>query len=305
MTRLHASPVSRRWGLALAALLLLALPSRGAAEAVGTLATSEGLVELGRGETWTDAATGTALEVGDAVRTGRPGRARIVFRDESVMNVGEDSEIVIDEQLFAPAEGTIDSVYRLLRGKVRTLVSEYYKEPTARFEVQTDTSVSGVRGTDFIVSYDPDRKVTEVVGITGEVAVQSVLIPVGETVYIHSQEITTVARGQYPAPARRLEDDEFRRYLKGMQFVGSGLPESAALAQPVLGGGVVPPPDRAGPVTASLAPGSTSSPMSIIAGPTGAVPGDDRNSTPDVGELLGEPPAAVIPPTSGDVGIPF
>jgi hypothetical protein len=305
MTRLHASPIPRRWLFALATLLLLALPSRGAAEAVGTLATTEGLVEIGRAETWSEAASGAALDVGDAVRTGRPGRARIVFRDESVMNLGEESQIVIDEQLFAPSEGTIDSIYRLVRGKVRTLVSEYYREPTARFEVQTDTSVSGVRGTDFIVSYDPDRKVTEIVGISGEVAVQSVLIPVGDTVFVHSHEITTVARGQYPSPVRRLEDDEFRQYMKGLQFVGSGLPESAALAQPVLGGAVVPPPDRAAPVTAAVAPGSASSPISIIAGPTGAVPGDDRNSTPDVGELVGEPPAAVVPPTSGDVGIPF
>jgi hypothetical protein len=305
MTRVNASLMARRRVLYLAALVLLALPSRGAAEAVGTVATTEGLVEIGRAESWMEALAGVALEVGDAVRTGRPGKARIVFRDESVMNVGEDSQIVIDEQVFAPSEGTVDSVFRLLRGKVRTLVSEYYKEPTTRFEVQTDTSVSGVRGTDFIVVYDPDRRVTEVVGVSGEVAVQSVLIPVGETVYVRAREITTVARGQYPAPARRLEDEEFRQYIKGLQFIGAGLPESAALAHPVLGGAVVPPPDRAGSVTAGLPPGSTSAPLSILAGPAGAVPGDDRYSTPDVSSLVGEPPAAVVPPTSGDVGIPF
>jgi hypothetical protein len=304
MKRVHASRVTRRL-LALAALLLVALPSRATAEVVGSVATAEGLVEIGRADAWSDARTGSELETGDAVRTGRPGRARLVFRDESVMNVGEDSEVAIDENVFAPSEGTVDSVYRLLRGKVRTLVSEYYQAPTARFEVQTDTSVSGVRGTDFIVTYDADNKVTEVIGVSGEVAVQSVLIPVGETVYVRSREITTIARGQYPSPVRRLEDDEFRQYIKGLQFIGSGLPESAALDNPVLGGGAVPPPDRAAAVTASAAPGSTTATISIIGGPTGAVPGDDRNATPDVSSLIGEPPQAVEPPTSGDVGIPF
>lgn len=299
------APRRKRHGLYLAAFLLLAVPVRGAGEGVGSVASLEPLVEIGRADTWTEATAGSSLEVGDAVKTGRPGRARIVFRDDSVMNIGEDSHVVIDEQLFDPAQGTAESVFNLLRGKVRTLVSDYYREPTTHFEVQTDTSVSGVRGTDFIVTYDPDRQVTEVVGVSGVVVVRSVLIPVGETVLIHSREITTIARGQYPTPARRLEDEEFRQYIEGLQFAGGGLPESTALDHPLLGGATVPPPDRAGPLSAAAPPASSAGPVSIIAGPTGAVPGDDRYATPDVSSLVGEPPSAVVPPTSGDVGIPF
>jgi hypothetical protein len=305
MTHRHFPFVARRrCALLVALLVLLVSSSRASAEAVGSLATLEGLVEIGRADVFAAADVGAEVEVGDALRTGRPGRARVVFRDDSVLNVGEQSHVVIDEQVFNPEEGSFNSVLRLLSGKVRTLVSEYYREPTARYEIQSDTSVSGVRGTEFIVSYDAERQVTEVVGVSGEVTVRSVLIPVGEPVVIRRAEITTVARGQYPSPARRLEDEEFRQYLEGLQFIGDGLAENTFADHPLASGTLVPPPDRAGPVTAAAPPASSGGPISILAGPGGTVPGEDQGA-PDVGSLLGEPPVAVVPPTSGDVGIPF
>jgi hypothetical protein len=292
---------------ALVAALFGAVPVRAWADAIGAIVTSEGKVEIGRGGTWGEARIGDPIELRDELRTGNPGRARLSFRDDSVLNVGDDSHLIIDEQVFDPSAGTWSTALRMLSGKVRTLVSEYYQEPRAKFEVQTPTSVSGVRGTEFVIAFDPDRQVTEVVGVSNTVAVRSVLIPPGDIVYVTTQQITTVAKGQYPTPPRKLDDAVFRQYLEGVEFIGGGQPESMLVNHPLVGGTLVPPPDRAESVTASLPPGSQSAapPISIIASPTSVVPGDNRYETPDVGTLVQQPPAVVEMPTTGDVGVPF
>ncbi|HSD11315.1 MAG TPA: FecR family protein [Candidatus Binatia bacterium] len=307
MMRLHSSQCHR---MALGAVLLVTmalLPRVVRAEAIGSVVTLEGQVEVVRAGISSAARIGDPVELKDEVRTGRPGRARLAFRDDSVLNVADDSHVVLDEQVYDPGTSTFSTAMRLLSGKVRTLVSEYYQEPRARFEVQTPTSVSGVRGTEFLVVYDPERQVTEVVGVSNTVAVRSVLIPPGDIVYVTTQQITSVARGQYPTPPRKLEDAVFRQYLDGVEFIGAGQSESLVVNHPLVGGSLVPPPDRAGPVTASMPPGQEGGPppLSIVASPTGAVPGDNRYETPDVGTLVQQPPSVVEMPTTGDVGVPF
>jgi hypothetical protein len=284
--------------------------ARASAEDVGSIAAMDGSVELGRNEAWVSAQVGTAVQLGDTIRTGRPGRARIVFRDDTVLNVGTSSRVVVDEQVFDPDTGTFAAAFRVLQGKVRTLVSQYYMEPRAKLRVETPTSVSGVRGTEFIVVYDPERDVTEVVGITREVTVESVLIPVGRAVIVKPRDISIVARGKYPTEPRQLEEDVFRQYLDGLEFIGAGEMESMLINNPIIAGAVAPPPDRIDPVTQSVNDPPAREPVAIgkIGGPAGGVPGDSSPvPVPDVGSVIQQPPAAVDGSSggSGNVGIPF
>jgi hypothetical protein len=227
-----------------------------------------------------------------------------------VLNVGSHSQVVVDEQVFDPAAGNFSSVFRVLQGKVRTLVSEYYMEPRAKLQVVTPTSVSGVRGTEFIVLYDPDREVTEIIGITHEVSVESVLIPVGRAVVVRPRELSVVARGKYPTEPQLLEEEVFRQYLDGLEFIGAGQLESLVVSHPIIAGAIVPPPDRIDPVTEKVGEPPAREPVTIgkIGGPAGSVPGDRAPAPiPDVGSVIQQPPAAVEGPTTGggDVGIPF
>lgn len=292
-------------------LCVLALSSSETrAEDVGSIAALEGSVEIGRDGAWTAAQVGTTVQLGDTIRTGQPGRARMVFRDDTVLNVGHESQVVVDEQIFDPTTGTFSSVFRILQGKVRTLVSEYYMEQRAKLQIETPTSVSGVRGTEFIVAYDPEREVTDVVGIHDEVTVESVLIPIGRAVVVRPRELSVVARGKYPTEPRLLEEEVFRQYLEGLEFIGAGQLESMVINHPIIAGAIVPPPDRIDPVTARVGEPPAREPIAIgkIGGPAGSVPGDRAPApVPDVGSVLQQPPAAIQGPSTGagDVGIPF
>jgi len=224
---------------------LLLMAGTAWAQEVGTVAAVEGTAEIGRAGAWTPASIGTALQKGDELRTGRPGRLQIVFQDDSTLAVSEDSRVVIDEQVFNPEQGTSKSLMGLLQGKVNALVSEYYHRTGASYEIKTATAVAGVRGTEFSMTYDPREDVTEVVGVSGRITVHSLVDPTGPGVLLTANETTTVVHGQLPSPPHRLGEAMFRQQLQGIEFIGGGRAESLSAAHPVVAGTTVPAPDRA------------------------------------------------------------
>jgi len=220
------------------------------------------------------------VSVGDEIRTGHPGRLRVVFRDQSVLNISDDSHLTIDTQVFDPNKGLFQSVTKLLSGKVRALVSHYYGASGAAYEINTATAVAGVRGTEFVVSYEPERNLTKVVGISGRVEVHSLRDRLAHGVFITSGEVTNVEPGQYPSSPRELDRPELRQYLEGLEFIGTGRPESLTAQNPLVTGQAVPEPDRA------PAAGTTGS----VAGAEAQTEGSHRRNA---GSLIGQPPGVL------------
>jgi len=285
------------------AVFVLLFAMAAVAEEVGKIAAVEASAEIGRGGTWTAAAAGAAVEQGDTLRTGKPGKLRVVFRDDSVLSLGPGSEVVIDEQVFDPAQSSYRSVINLIRGKVRALVSDYYQQPRASYEVKTRTAVAGVRGTEFVIAFDEDAEVTEVVGIADTVSVLGTKDPRRGAVLVRARDLTTVRKGELPARPRQLEEAEFQQYLQGVQFIGAGAAESLTVQHPLLQGAIVPRFDTAAAV-AERAPGAG-------IGTLGASPdlgtGEREERVPDAANLLGQPPPVVetIQSGRGEVGIEF
>jgi hypothetical protein len=224
------------------------------AQEVGTVAAVDGSAKIGRGGVWLTVTPGAAVHRGDEIRTARPGRLRIVFQDDTVLTVSDDSRIVVNEQLFNPDQGKARSLLGLLQGKVSALVSEYYQRSGARYEIRTATAVAGVRGTEFVVSYNPADESTEVIGLSGSVEVISAFDRSGRSVFVTAQEVTTVERGRFPSAPRRLSDTLFHQYIEGMNFIGAGGAESLTLSNPLLAGQVVPQADRAAVAVTAVAP---------------------------------------------------
>jgi len=248
-----------------------------AAQDVGTIAALEGSAQIGRGETWIPATLGASVAHGDELQTGRPGRLRIIFQDDSVLTLGDDSQVTVDEQVFRPAQGEARSLFQLLRGKVRAVVSDYYDRRGARYEVTTVNAVAGVRGTEFAMAYDPASRLTEVIGISGVVSVHSAVDPTGPGVLVTASEATTIAPGQLPSAPRQLDGDTFRQQLMGIDFIGGGGVDSMS-GHPIVAGSGVPAPDQAG-VFGGVAAGEE--------------PGTLSMERPDASSLLGQSPAAV------------
>jgi len=278
------------------------------ADDAGKVVSLEGTVEIGRATVFTRADVGSAVQAGDTIRTGSPGRARILFVDDSVLNLGDNTTLVIDETVFDASKGAASTLMHLLGGKVRALVSDYYSGNRASYQIETTTAVSGVRGTEFIMAYDSDREFTEVVGIGGLVAVHGTIDRKNHGVLIHANEITEIAKGKYPTAPRQIttDDERYRELMEGLDLPGSGLPETLLLEDPAFGDGKqVPGPDTAeGSVFDSAGPNDD--------GGTGGVGGASGSDLPRAdlppglpgttgGDLLNQPQPVLDSPTDLDV----
>jgi hypothetical protein len=270
--------------LALGTLMsLIGLVAVAAAEDVGSVSTVRGVAEIGRGGAFTPAAIGTAVQLGDTLRTG-DGIMRVVFRDDSVIDVTENSTLVIDKQVFNPEAGQYNSLLRLVAGKARALVNEVYgTTPGSSYEVETPTAVAGVRGTSFWIIYDASRDATDVIGIQGRIQVRSLAERLHDTVYVTAAEGTTVMRGMAPTAPEAVSDDFLRYEDEVLQPLALGSVGSLAANNTVKAGESVPAPDRA-PSASGLA------------GQVG------RDELRNPGDVAGQP---LNGDTRGRLGVPF
>jgi hypothetical protein len=244
------------------------------------VAAAEGSAYIWRNGSSVQAVIGAAVQMGDQLATGRPGRMKVVFPDDSVLTVSEDSRVTVDDQVFSADAGKARSVFGLLRGKVNAAVSEYYRNPGNSYEIKTETAVAGVRGTEFAMTFDPDSALTEVTGIHGVVSVRSLNDLEGEGVLVTSNESTTVQRGQLPSAPKRINERLFRERIEGFEFVGHGRPESLVNAAAIASGGAVKV-AAAGIVTQGAGPGLEGSVARNI------------GSEGDATSRIGQPPVSV------------
>lgn len=251
--------------------------SGASAKVVGTLAAIEGDVDVGRSSVWEMASVGDSVAMGDEIKTGPTGRAKILFEDESLLSIGVDSHITIDDHIFDPS-GSSTSIFSLLRGKLNALVTEYYKTAGSQYEVRTATATCGVRGTEFVVRYDEVAEKTDVTVVSGIVAVHSLVDPTGPGVLVTASEVTTVEDGELPTEPARIDPGIIDRGLEDFEFIGASTIGGAGVGNAVASGAAVPAPEQAG----------------ISVAPLGVGAPDALNLQNDASTLAGAPPAAVI-----------
>jgi hypothetical protein len=186
---------------------------------IGTIASTEGTAEIGRDGEWLAAAVGAAIHANDTLRTGTPGHMRVVFDDDTVLTLGDASEMAVSDHVFSP-EGDARSLIDLVSGSVNAVVSEYYRKPNSSYQVKTKTATAGVRGTEFVVTYDSGEKITEVFVVDGRVEVTSQIQNVENTVFLNANEVTFVRSGELPTAPNRFEEGVLRQRLDSINFIG-------------------------------------------------------------------------------------
>jgi hypothetical protein len=233
----------------LAVMVAVALLAHSAlAQNVARIAVLEGGVERGRAGAWAPLQLGAELGAGDELRTDASGRARLVLPDGSVITVGRSTHLVIATLAGAAEPATL---VHLDQGSVRPVVAP--QGAGHSFAIDTPTALATVRGTEFVVVYNPVAETSDVVGVSETVSVSNVQTRVRGTVLVTTQQLTTVARGKPPTPPKAIPAALFRQYIEGLQFVGEGEPESLTTGSPLLSGAEVPVPDRS---EAQPAPGA-------------------------------------------------
>ena len=100
------------------------------------------------------AALGTAVFQGSELRTAAKSSLGVTFQDETVMSVGPETTLKVDEYLFAPREGKLKLGTRLAKGTLNYVSGSIAKLKPDAVSVTTPTGTIGVRGTQFVVRVD-------------------------------------------------------------------------------------------------------------------------------------------------------
>jgi hypothetical protein len=189
---------------AVATLSLLGAKTR--REPAGEITALLPSVSIQRGPSIDPAKKSDPIFLHDLVRTSPGGRVRIRLADQSVISLGTDSEIRI-QQVNAKSQRTnIQIVYGLIRMQIQHMTSD-----AGRFELKTPVAVAGVIGTDFGAD-SSDPNVTRFVCIGGTVEIRNADPSVKGTVLCEGGHTTQVRSGQPPDQPIAITPEQTERW---------------------------------------------------------------------------------------------
>ena len=155
-----------------------------------------------QGQTSRPAQMGTRLvQVGDGILTGpRSSTVLAVDNGISFINVSENTTLRIQQLSTNPDGGHVTRL-AVTGGQVRLNIRPF-THPSSRLEIQTPAGISGVRGTDFGLSIQPDGK-TGVATLEGSVVSSAE----GESVMVSAGLQSLIIPGAPPTPPVPLRND--------------------------------------------------------------------------------------------------
>jgi len=140
------------------AILLTALLSTTPAFAdktvIGSVKNTQGSAYVVRDGSNITATKGLKLFQNDILLTESGSSMGVVLRDDTLISLGSNTKIAIDEFKFAPAKGELSILTRMARGIVTYISGQITKLSPESVRFETPTSTIGVRGTKFLVKVD-------------------------------------------------------------------------------------------------------------------------------------------------------
>ena len=93
------------------------------------------------------ATVGAQLFESDGLTTGPDGRIGVTLRDETRISLGPGSEVHLDRFLYAPADGQLAFVLRIVSGIATYVSGRIAKLSPDAVRLETPSAIVGVRGT--------------------------------------------------------------------------------------------------------------------------------------------------------------
>ncbi len=146
---------------------------------------------------------------------------RIQLLDNSQINLGSNSKIILDQTSFQNV-----GVVSLLRGMVRTVVEKDNDEKNKsdkgkkdKFYIKTRTAALGIRGTDFLTNYNPENNITNLVTFRGKVAIiKNLNKDLAEA--LKSKDVILVESGKFSTVTDNLNQATEPVKISSVQFTG-------------------------------------------------------------------------------------
>jgi len=137
-------------------LLCINLPTLADEAIIGYVKTVKGEAFVVKAGKPVKAVLGATIHAGNVLKTSRNASMGVTFKDNTVMSFGPDTELTVDEYLYAPNKGNLKLGASLAKGTLAYLSGAIGKIKPDAVSVKTPTGTIGVRGTHFVVKVEPD-----------------------------------------------------------------------------------------------------------------------------------------------------
>ena len=105
---------------------------------------------------------GSKIFHGDTIISETKSNAQILFLDQTVLTLGEDSELTIDEFIYDPLSHEGSFVSNVKSGTVKFITGQISNNNPDNLEVKIPFGTLGARGTEFVVLSESDTNSTVV-----------------------------------------------------------------------------------------------------------------------------------------------
>jgi hypothetical protein len=142
-----AHMIPRALCLAAALCLCASTAAAQATDVIGRIKSASGEVFLVRHKTAIPVKAGQTLLVADGIRTGADGHVGITLQDETRLSLGPNSDVRLEQFVYAPGEGRLRFALRIARGLIAYVSGRIAKLSPESVRLETPSAILGVRGT--------------------------------------------------------------------------------------------------------------------------------------------------------------
>jgi hypothetical protein len=119
--------------------------------AAGRIKIASGSAFIVRGSTTLPAQAGQPVYEADTLKTGDDGKLGITLKDDTRLSLGPNSEVRLDRFAFAPAEGKLGFVLKVVKGVAAYVSGQIAKIAPDSVRLETPSAIVGVRGTTVVI----------------------------------------------------------------------------------------------------------------------------------------------------------
>jgi hypothetical protein len=120
-------------------------------DVIGVIKSVKNPANIERNQKLISVKTGDKLFVRDALVTGQNGAIGVILKDDSLISIGSNSRLIINEFLLKPEKKELSFVASVIKGTMVCLTGLIAKLDRDAVQVKTPTATIGVRGTHFAV----------------------------------------------------------------------------------------------------------------------------------------------------------
>lgn len=127
-------------------------------EVVGVVKTIKGTAAVERNKVSLPLKVGDKLFAKDTITTGNPGSMGAILRDDSLISIGSNTRLVINEYVFKPVDRNFSSVFRIAKGTMTYLSGLMASMDSRAVRFETPAAVCGLRGTHLAIKVEDERE---------------------------------------------------------------------------------------------------------------------------------------------------